>query len=532
MSCTKTQESGVGYDMGTMGESKRKAHKRNVERAAVDPWSSSHPGPRSGRGYRYQDVVGAALVVSIWARERPSCRVVPEGWDDLVLEFDGGGAQYWQVKSRQPHLGPFTDADLASFILEGWTRHGPRLSVPGSGFTLVVETGTASLGAGEHQLTNSSRTASLVEAITSRTVKQRAVEIVERTSLLVWPTPGDAAISQLSRILDLHPSACVPQVLGLRTAIGESADRNAPVVEADRHGLSVTDVESIIERITALIDRDALMEAVSTGVCEAVDLMSAIGDETFYQGVDVTPGHVAAGLTVSRPEVLDAIDDALRTRRVALVAGPSGSGKSAALWMTAYENRRCRWYRVKHLESRNDVDLLVRHARALMPTDRAPVGFVVDNVGLPSAKAELWDALVAEMTMIPGAVLLGAIREEDLFLIRTAPRLSIVRLQLDAGLAETIFDKLRSGAQTSWANWREPFEHSDRLLLEYLHILTRRDRLRDVVGEQVRTRRREGRDIEIAILTFASTAATWGADVELSALGRVLGASDPSTTIV
>jgi hypothetical protein len=498
----------------------------------ADEWSKSRAGARAGRGFHYQDVVGAALLVSIWASDRPPCRVVPEGWDDLVLEFDDGRRRYWQVKSRQPHLGPFTDSELASLIIEGWTRHGSRLKESASEFTLVLETGTSSIGLGEHLLASSPSATTLVQAVTSRVGIDRAAEIIERTSLLVWPAPDVAAIAWLSDRLNLPSLACVPHVLALRSAIGEAVDRNASVLEGDRRGLTVTDVSAKVEEITAIMDRDALVEAVSRGICEAVDLTSAIVDEGFYQGVDVTPAHVAAGLTVNRPEVLDAINVALRERRASLVVGPSGSGKSAVLWMTAYENRRYRWYRVRHLKNRGDVELLVRHARALMPTDRAPVGFVVDNVGLPSVDAGFWDALVVELVLVPGVVLLGAVREEDLFLIRTVPRLALIRLHLDVALAEAVFDKLRSRAQTSWAHWREPFEQSEGLLLEYLHILTRGNRLSDVVAEQVRSRRRERRDLEITVLTIAGTAATWGADVELSALGTTLDASDPELSAV
>ncbi len=113
--------------------------------------------------------------------------------------------------------------------------------------------------------------------------------------------------------------------------------------------------------------------------------------------------------------------------------------------------------------------------------------------------------------------------------IRTLPRLRVIRLELTEELAEAIYTQLQARDQTAWQHWREPFEQSDGLLLEYVHLLTAGQRLQQVIGEQIRARRRERRELELSILSIGGTAATWGAEVPLPALMTFL--DQPETDV-
>ena len=148
--------------------------------------------------------------------------------------------------------------------------------------------------------------------------------------------------------------------------------------------------------------------------------------------------------------------------------------------------------------------MLTRLARGLMPTQATPIGFVVDNVGRPGVEA--WDELVAECSLIPGVLLVGASREEDLFLVSSLAEIQVVRLSMDEGLAEGIWKELRGRDKTRLPHWIEAFTHSGGLLLEYMHILSAGTRLQDIVADQVRVRRAENRDLELRILSIAGTA--------------------------
>ena len=122
--------------------------------------------------------------------------------------------------------------------------------------------------------------------------------------------------------------------------------------------------------------------------------------------------------------------------------------------------------------------------------------------------------------------MLGACREEDLFLVHSAAGAVQVRPALDERLAERIWQELRDTGGTSWPEWREPFEVSDGLLLEYGHLLTEGTRLAETITAQVERRLREQRDLELELLALVATADAYGADLQLKRLRGALHADD------
>src|SRR3546814_7338814 len=82
---------------------------------------------------------------------------------------------------------------------------------------------------------------------------------------------------------------------------------------------------------------DAIERALRDGVCEPVDFLTPLDDPNFYLGVDVEPGHIAAGLVAERPRSRSALVEGIEQRRAALIVGPSGAGKSALMWEAANE---------------------------------------------------------------------------------------------------------------------------------------------------------------------------------------------------
>lgn len=228
----------------------------------------------------------------------------------------------------------------------------------------------------------------------------------------------------------------------------------------------------------------------------------------------------------SRDELVGELEQGVETRGVVLAVGPSGAGKSTLIWLAAFATRhRVRWYRVRRLDA-NDVPAVVRLVKALRPTG-ARVGFVVDDLGRDDRLG--FDALVEELRHHPGVAVLGACREEDLFLVRGASGAVQVRPALDERLAERIWRELRDGGETRWTGWREPFEASDGLLLEYGHVLTEGTRLAETITAQVERRVREQRDLELELLALVAIADAYGADLPLE---RVRGSLDADAATI
>src|SRR3546814_14001560 len=110
----------------------------------------------------------------------------------------------------------------------------------------------------------------------------------------------------------------------------------------------------------------------------------------------------------------------------------------------------------------------------------------MDDVGRNGP--ESWGALLKEAMSVPGVVLLGSVREEDVTLIAERARAAEIRADPDDELAERLWRELREAAKTNCPGWREPCKMSAGLLLDYVHILTRAQRLHVLLLDQVAAR--------------------------------------------
>ncbi|PBC69709.1 hypothetical protein BX265_7055 [Streptomyces sp. TLI_235] len=494
-------------------------------------WVKSRSGAQAGRGFHYQDVVGAWLCGQVLSGDLVVERIVPEGWEDLSCE----GQSNWhvQVKSRQARVGDFPLGDVARYLLKMAAQHDKRAKAGLAGqLVLVLESPVAGerFSVWGRTLAELPRTHPLREAVHSaarqRKISQRKInELCALASVYVLPW-REAAEQTGQAVADKHgllPLAAEPVVLALRDAIAGHADANATPDLNNRVGLDRTDIERIATHAAALVDRASLQEALSVGLCEPVDFDDPLVMPGFFEGTEVQPGHIAAGLPAPRPVESGQVVEALERAEPVLVTGPSGVGKSMVMWAAAYSARHILWYRVRRLREA-DVDALVRLARASGASTRSPVGFAVDGVGVGSAEA--WDLLQRELAPLPGVHLLGSVRTEDLPPVRTLPNCMVVEVALNEAVAQEIHAKLLSTGATTVPHWRAAFEQANGLTLEYTHLLTRGRRLSAVVTEQVQRRIAEDRETELQILARVALAHQWGAALPLRAVQAQLGVGD------
>jgi hypothetical protein len=495
-------------------------------------WADTRAGPRAGRGFHYQDVVGAWLCGQLLQGDLMVEHIVPEGFEDLSCE----GAAPWhvQAKSRQEQVGDFTNGEVAQHVLDLAAGNAKRDAAGERGRpVLVLERPVAGLSLGVWGLPLGDavgRDHPLMDALTRRGEKRgMSVEEIQEASRLVsivvlpWRTAAEQTRDAISARHRLLPAAAEPVVLALRDAVKHCADMNAGSAWSDRAGLNRTTIERIVTELVALLDQASLEEALTAGWCEPVNFDEPLPTAGFYEGVDVQPGHITAGLPSPRPDVTGAVMRALTDERPVLVTGPSGIGKSAVMWAAAYSSRHILWYRVRQLGD-EQVPALVRLARAVRPSSRSPVGFVVDAVGTGAAQA--WDLLLREVAPVPGVLLLGSARSEDLLPLRTLPSTTLVRVALDTSVAERIHAALSVTGATVAPHWREAFEAANGLTLEFTYMLTQGRRLGDVIDEQVARRVVEGRNDELRLLACAAVAHQWGATLAIRAVQSHLGIDD------
>jgi hypothetical protein len=478
-----------------------------------DLWEASRSGSHAGRGFRYQDGVATELAVRSWRGDLDARRIVPEGLEDISVEL-GTGWVHLQAKSRREHRGQFTLPELTS----AWRHLAERLAAdPSARAVLVLERPLPGAESGLDRRLADTASVELRIAVAGAVGETIEFEdFLARTHVVVMPSPVETAVALLAEALDRSPAACVAHEAILRTALGRLADDNGLRGAADPAAMSAADIARLLDDVTESSDPSLLDEAVRTGIAELVDFMTPVTDPGFFRGVDVLAGHVVAGLPLPRPEV-DQLVDGLAARRLAIAVGPSGAGKSALIWLTAFATRHAvRWYRVHRLNDA-DVPALVRLVKGQAG---AAVGFVVDDLGRDDRAG--FDRLVDQLRDYPDSQIVAACREEDRFLLRTAGTGVQVRPVLGPQLAERIWQELHDAGGATWPAWREPYESSNGLLLEYGHLLTQGNRLAETVTAQVDQRVKERRDVELDVLTLVSTSHAFGAEIEVRQLGTAL----------
>ena len=149
------------------------------------------------------------------------------------------------------------------------------------------------------------------------------------------------------------------------------------------------------------------------------------------------------------------------------------------------------------------------------------IPLVLDEVG--SANSDLWDALARDLRGIPDLYLLGSLRQEDVNLIANRSDTGFISPELDDELAHAVWERLAAANHTRWTHWREPYEQSQGLMLEYVHLLTQGRRLALVIDDQVRQRERQHRDDELGIIRSTAVLCARGGEVDAQRLFELLG---------
>lgn len=444
------------------------------------------------------------------------------------MSLEGTSSQHVQVKSRVAHLGCFSPATAARHVLDAYERHSTR-SKDGESLSVVFENGIA----GESDLEDfdtplvdgSSQDSPLRLAIsalaTSRQMSRADVEKLLATTSVVtasWEAVLERTDRELAAVTSATPSARMYLARQLRLLVAEAADDNASAAYENRRSLDRTDLAREFQAFIEQVDLDALESAVRTGVCEPLDYTAEalIGDH-FYEGVSTQPGHVGAGLVVPRPDVTGEAVAALMESRPVLLTGPSGVGKSAALWTIPLALKDVTWFRVRRLRPTDVTDIL-RLARAYRVGPQVPVGFLVDAAG--TGEFQGWPELRLAAETVPGLLLIGTARNEDLLSLGGLSGCSIISVALDETAAEVIFDGLKRRQVTSAEHWREAFEQSAGLTMEYTSLLAAGERLHDVIADQLQVRLRAGRDRELDVLAIAATADRWSAAIGVESLAQ------------
>jgi hypothetical protein len=463
-------------------------------------WKKSRAGAWAGRGFHYQHLVTTLILLRQWAGLAPIGAIVPEGLEDCVIELDRGDL-WLQIKSR--FEGSFSGAELRNVADQVRTKAAALDDLPAVRARVILE-----------QDVDGQELASLDDLFVDAPFVAVRVD-----------APQDAMVILFAERLDIAEITAENLVSDLYKLVAEVAQENARLSFQERRRITTTEVEKRIAGHLEAADPSAIDAALLSGALRPIDLHTPLTEPHFYEGVKVAPGHVAAGLVLPRPSETARAIEGLKVRRTVLLSGPSGAGKSALLWLTVSAlAAEFRWFQVTAAALANDVQTIIRFLRARRPGPRSPIALAFDEVGV--ANSGLWDALMPELRSMPDVYCLGSIRQEDVTLIASRADTKFVSVHLDEALAEAVWRKLAETDLTHWVHWREPFEQSGGLMLEYVHILTQGRRLADVIAEQVHARELESREDELAIIRYSSVLCARGGEVHARALFDLVSIPD------
>ncbi len=522
---TASSESGAYFRLGTEPSEER-------ESWYSSEWQGTRAGSRASRGFHFQDAVGAWFASRLASGELAVDRIVPEGLDDLQLEADD--PIQIEVKSRQGRLGPFPAGAAANHIVNAWLRHVDRFGKDRH-LIVVLERGLQGWENGLEQPVTEVPLSRIAEGVDgfadylAATVASRGRpptvtrDMQLSTTLLVcsWEEIVADTERHLDIVVDLPTAGLGVVARELQLRVADAVDANAEAEFADRIGLDRTSVIDTINRIAELIDLESIEHVLTEGICSPVDKEQLEIGDYYYEGVSTQPGHVAAGLVVPRTDLVSQTMASLGTSQAILLVGPSGVGKSAVLWTLPFALPGVLWFRVHRL-SREDVPHVARLLRAYRASLEAPVGLLVDTLG--DIDPAGWSILRQTVASIPGVFLIGAARSEDLITLGDLADCRTVGVSLGEEAAAAIHAGLIRRGATSVRYWREAFEQSRGLTLEYTHLLTQGTRLHDILSDQVAKRVTEDRDLELEILALVTAADRWSASIPTKELIAALNA--------
>ena len=470
--------------------------KDNNEENVISAWENTRSGAWSVRGFHYQHLFSTLILIRQWAGLAPTGHLVPEGEEDCVVELPDHDV-WIQIKSRK--RGKFRENEVKSIFRDV----GQKAERAGNQKTTLLAVGLEQPCSGFHEYGLDK----LFDGETKR--------------MVVCKAPETEIVNLLSRELGVAEIIAEGLASDLYKLIAESAAANASRSFERRRRISTTEIERRILNYLEANDPSAIDYAFNSGALRPVDFVTPVSEPGFYQGVKVQPGHVAAGLVLDRPNDIQNIVVDLKNRRQILITGPSGAGKSALTWLVAnLLDKEFRWYRISDRAGAHHADAITRFVRARCPNRVSPIGLIFDEVG-PS-NSDVWNVLVHELRELPDVYLLGSVRNEDKVLIANHSDTGFFEVSLSEDVAQSVWRKLTNQSQTEWRHWREPFEQSNGLMLEYVHLLTQGKRLAAVIFEQVRQREREKRKDELAIIRGTAALCALGGEVEFRKLIELL----------
>lgn len=483
-------------------------------------WQRVRAGAATVAGVRYQLAVSAFLLAG--GRSHLDLEeLTPEGLEDVDCRLTGGLRLLVQAKDRAAGAGRFGVAEFGAALKHA--QDALRLD-PSARFAVITD---AELTGGLAETSFDRSVADALPEPTARLLEGRdgadAAELrsaLARSHLvrLEWLDVHEKARRRIEASYELPPALAGLAYVSLLEELSAAASEQRHRRRESARRLRPSDLDALVQRLRGIADVDRLARAEQEGLIDVLDFTRPVElpPERFLLGVDVEPGHIAAGLDVVRADALEQIFAGLHDDHYVLIAGPAGAGKSALLWRAAYELGGR--FRLLQLRQVGNVDLpeLVRYIEAQRPSAQAPLLVCGDDLGRAALAA--WEDAIDRLLELPGVHVLGAVREENFRASLLRGRARVVRPVLDRRLSNEVVAQLERRETAFALEPEEAFARADGLLMEFLALLIKGRRLRDIVNAQVEERLASERTTEREVLRHVCTAHSHGVALPATAL--------------
>lgn len=513
-----------------------------ARRTSDETYARLRSGAINMAGVSYQIAVGVALLSA--ARNPESgmpavARLRPEGFEDIDCQLSDGTWLLVQCKQRSSGRSAIGVAELAEILVHAsLALHSREYDGDVSGLVVVTSgrfpdemppTGwLRSLGDAWSALALDP----LIEAVRVRlgeyATREQAGTIVRLARLVVADAPEferiSASFATEWRLSERVASLVRAELFADLAALG-AGQRGESVASALTR--SQSEVDALVQRVQLATDTGVLDEAIESGVCEIASYLdeATISVGAFYAGVRVGPSHIAAGLDVVRAEEQAVLADAARESRNVIIAAPSGAGKSTLMW---------RWVssltggeiavRLLRVATPEDVSILVRFVRHLDPAEHRPVVVCVDDLGRPNT-AE-WAIARDQLLEVPHVRLVATCRNDE-FSPALAVGATVVRAELTAASAETLYERMRQSGLELAVESEEALQLANGLLMEFIAIATTGRRLREVLAEQLQRLEETGQILSIELLRAVVSLHVLGSKTSANVLSLIVD-SEPA----
>ncbi len=259
----------------------------------------------------------------------------------------------------------------------------------------------------------------------------------------------------------------------------------------------------------------------------------------FYQGINTQYKHILSNLDIVREDKLQLLENSLKKKRVVILHGASGQGKTTLAYRYLNDFVPEKWrYEIRLIENRQHALRIARalsgHANAV----NAPMVIYVDV----SPRDTGWSDLLKELSIYDNFYVLVTVRKEDFsreYISKSDFDFESIELTFDEKEAARIYEKLASIKQPGqFLAFKEAWRRfgSSGPLMEFVYLITQNESLRERLGCQIDRLRdmvREGKmgENELELLRMVAIASAYDARLGIKLLCEMLNLKEPSRTL-